>query len=256
MNSDSLLTQAWQRRPFDKLRRKWGVVPAGDSRLVTKQLVDLPDTELKELWERVRVTATSGSAFEIRGWYHLLYADVLRDKQVMDFGCGLGIDGITFAQHGTRITFVDIVESNLIVVQRLCKLLGLQNVDFLYMRDIDSLSNLGTGYEVIWCQGSLINAPFYLIREEAQELLRHLKPDGRWIELAYPKGRWEREGRLPFDQWGEHTDGAGTPWVEWYDLSKLRAALEPAEFEVVLYFEFHNGDFNWFDLKRRTCAKP
>jgi hypothetical protein len=24
--------------------------------------------------------------------------------------------------------------------------------------------------------------------------------------------------------------------------------FEPAKFEVVLYREFHNGDFNWFDL--------
>jgi len=172
--------------------------------------------------------------------------------RVLDVGCGLGIDGVTFAQHGARITFVDIVESNLIVVRRISKLLGLTDVEFLYMEDIDSVSRLGTGYDVIWCQGSLINAPVDVIHAEAQALLEHLKPDGRWIELAYPKSRWEREGRLPFDRWGEHTDGPGTPWVEWYDLSKLQAVLKPAEFEVVLYFEFHNGDFNWFDLKRSS----
>jgi hypothetical protein len=27
--------------------------------------------------------------------------------------------------------------------------------------------------------------------------------------------------------------------------------LEPAEFDVVLSFNFHNNDFNWFDLIRR-----
>lgn len=250
LDSRSQTTRPHWDRPFEILRKKWHEVPAGDSRLSTNHLLNLPDRELNELWQGVRLAATTGAAFEVRGWYHLLYADVLRGKRVLDVGCGLGIDGVTFAQHDAQITFVDIVESNLRVVERLCKLLGLKNVDFLYMQNIDSLSVLRADYDVIWCQGSLINAPFHVIRAEAQELLKHLKPDGRWIELAYPKIRWKREGRLPFDQWGERTDGPGTPWIEWYDLSKLRAVLKPAQFDVVLYFEFHNGDFNWFDLRR------
>ena len=250
-NSRSRIAQTSWDQPFDLLRQKWHEVPAGNSRLMTGQLLDLPDKELRELWESVRVTDTTGGAFGIRGWYQTIYKDVFRGKRVMDIGCGLGIDGITFAQHGARMTLVDIVESNLSVVQRICKLLGLNNVDFIYMQDVNSLSSLGTDYDAIWCVGSLIHAPFDVIREEAQELLKHLKPDGRWIELAYPETRWKREGRLPFDRWGECTDGRGTPWAEWYDLSKLQAVLDPAEFEVVLCFEFHNGDFNWFDLKRK-----
>lgn len=245
----SQATRSRWNRPFEILRQKWHEVPAGDSRLTTKRLLDLSGGELKEVWERVRLSGTAGEAFGVRGWYHALYKDVLRGKRVMDFGCGFGVDGITFAQHGAKVTFVDIVESNLMVIQRLSQMFDLKNADFHYMEDIDSLSNLGADYDVIWCQGSLINAPFEIIRAEAQELLRHLKPGGRWIELAYPKARWEREGRLPFDEWGEHTDGPGTPWVEWYDLPKVRAILEPAQFDVILYFEFHNEDFNWFDLK-------
>ncbi len=241
----------WE-QPFELLRQKWCEVPAGRSRLHTGKLMQLSDNELMDVWNSMRVTDTTGAAFGIRGWYQTIYKDVLRGKQVIDFGSGLGIDGITFAQNGAGMTFVDIVETNLRVLQRLCGLLGLRNVDFLYMKDIDSLAPLGNDYDVIWCQGSLINAPFEVIRAEAQALLKHLKPDGRWIELAYPEGRWIREGQLPFDRWGERTDGEGTPWVEWYDLSKLQAVLKPAEFEVVLNFEFHNGDFNWFDLKRRA----
>lgn len=241
----------WE-RPFDVLRQRWHEVPAGDSRLATPQLLELPDNELKELWESVRVTATTGAAFEVRGWYHVLYKDVLQGKRVMDVGSGLGIDGITFALHGARITFVDIVQSNITLLKRLCELLDVTEVDFCYMDDISSLSALPTDYDAIWCQGSLINAPFDIMQAEAQELLRHLPVGGRWIELAYPQARWERDGRLPFDRWGERTDGPGTPWVEWYDLSKLRALLEPAKFEVVLYTEFHNSDFNWFDLMRRA----
>jgi hypothetical protein len=75
--------------------------------------------------------------------------------------------------------------------------------------------------------------------------------NGRWIELAYPKVRWEREGRLPATEWGERTDG-GAPWIEWHDLQKLEYLFAPASFEVILALEFHSSDFNWFDLIRRA----
>jgi hypothetical protein len=40
--------------------------------------------------------------------------------------------------------------------------------------------------------------------------------------------------------------------MEWHDLSKVKGYLAPAQFEVVLEVEFHDGDFNWFDLLRRS----
>jgi hypothetical protein len=101
------------------------------------------------------------------------------------------------------------------------------------------------------CCGSMINAPLEVTRIETQAILQHLPVNGRWIELAYPKVRWEREGRLPETEWGARTDG-GAPWMEWHDLQKLEYLLAPAAFEVVLTREFHNADFNWFDLIRRS----
>jgi SAM-dependent methyltransferase len=243
----------WE-KPFDMLRRKWVEVPATptvDGRRRTDELLTLPDDELLGVWSKAREANTTGSGFGIRGWYHLLYADALRGKKVLDVGCGLAFDGITFAQHGARVTFVDIAETNLKVVRRLCKILGLHDVDFLYMRDLESLSSLETDYDVVMGIGSLHNAPFEVMRLEAQELLKHLRIGGRWIQLAYPKTKWLREGSLPFDVWGIRTDGPGTPWEEWYDLPKLLRLLEPARFDVVLYLEFDNSNLNWFDLVRK-----
>ena len=69
--------------------------------------------------------------------------------------------------------------------------------------------------------GSLHNAPESVMKPELQELVRHLKAGGRWLQLAYPVARWEREGSPPFDVWGQMTDGLGTPWCEPYDVPKL-----------------------------------
>jgi 2-polyprenyl-3-methyl-5-hydroxy-6-metoxy-1,4-benzoquinol methylase len=239
-------------RVFKILRKKWVEVPFGElGRRNTSDLLTLSDDRLRSVWEEALRDASAGGAYSVRGWYHDLYADVLRYKNVLDVGSGLGFDGITFARCGAKLTFLDIVESNLEVVARLCRLFDVE-ARFVYESDLSSLHQLTGEFDVIWCQGSMMYTPFDFARIEAAALLEHLPPGGRWVELAYPPERWEREGRLPFATWGEQTDGVGTPWLEWYDLDRLLRRLQPARFDVILSFNFHNDDFNWFDLVRRA----
>ncbi len=155
------------------------------------------------------------------------------------------------ARMDITLTFVDLVESNLKVLQRICGIMGLSDVRFVLFQDLSSLKPLDADYDVVMAMGSLHNAPVKVMKPEYRELLRHLKVGGRWLQLAYPRSRWIREGRPPFSKWGEITDGFGTPWCEPYDLAKLLSMFEPAKFDVVLYQEFHNSDFNWFDLLYR-----
>ena len=239
---------------FDLLRKKWSTVPAGlDSRSSSGDLLRLSDHELQERWLAVHREATTGEGFPVRGWYHTLYRDAFRDKAILDVGSGMGIDGVEFARHGARVTFVDIVESNLEVLQRLCRLFGVADrVRLHYLKNLASLAALPADYDVIWCQGSMINVPFDFSARESAELMKHLKPGGRWIELAYPRQRWERDGSPPFSAWGTMTDGEGTPWMEWYDLARLLKRLAPSTFVPALAVNFHNDDFNWFDLVRTS----
>ena len=237
---------------FDLLRKKWGEVPATKTgSVMSADLMKKTDSDLIAQWDYFHQSSVCGAAFPARGWYELIYRDVFRGKKVLDFGCGLGLTTVPYAESGAAVTFVDLVQSNVEVVRRVCRLKGLQDVRFCYMEDLGSLADLPEDYDFIYCCGSIINAPMQVIRLEAQELLKHLKVGGRWIELAYPKSRWVREGKMPFDHWGEKTDG-GAPWMEWHDLEKVKSYLAPAEFEVVMELAFHNDDFNWFDLIRRS----
>ena len=239
----------WQ-KPFDTLRIKWKDIPTTNSEIMgTAQLLALSDDALLEKWENTRLAVTTGSEFSHRGWYYALYADGMAGKKVMDIGSGFGMDSITFAQHGARVTFVDLVETNLQVLQRLCNLLGLKDVRFHHFQSLTSLHALDTDYDVIMAMGSLHNAPVEVMKPEYQELLRHLKIEGRWLQLAYPKSLWLKHGSPSFDKWGQMLERS--PWEEWYDVPKLLSMFEPAKFDVVLYHEFHNGDFNWFDLLYR-----
>jgi 2-polyprenyl-3-methyl-5-hydroxy-6-metoxy-1,4-benzoquinol methylase len=238
--------------PYDTLRKRWEAVPKTETEVSsTKGLLALSDEKLLAEWEKARRDITTGEQFAHRGWYHALYAGGMSGKKVMDVGSGFAVDSITFAQHGARLTFVDLVETNLKVLQRLCQILGLGDTKFVLFEDLASLTPLDTDYDLIMAMGSLHNAPEHVMQPEYQELVKHLKVGGRWLQLAYPRSRWVREGRMPFSEWGKHTDPGATPWCEWYDLAKLLRMLAPAKFDVVLYQEFHNGDFNWFDLLYR-----
>jgi 2-polyprenyl-3-methyl-5-hydroxy-6-metoxy-1,4-benzoquinol methylase len=241
----------WMSDPFGKLRRKWRTLPleVHGERVESAQLLHLPIDKLNHVWELARA---KDDPLEIRGWYRLLYRDFVRGKQILDVGSGLAFDSITFAERGARVTCVDIVESNLEVVQRVARAKGVgDRVRTHYMHEVADLESLSNDFDVVMAIGSLHNAPRDVLKPEIDEIVRHLAIDGRWLQLVYPRARWEREGSLPFDEWAEHVDGPGTPWEEWYDVPKLLELLAPAQFELLFYTEWHNQDFNWFDLVRR-----
>jgi SAM-dependent methyltransferase len=244
--------ETWRQRrmwnkPLKTLRAKWGTIPLHDRRAQSAELLELPDDELLELW---RTQRDLEGALDLRGWYRLLYRDTVPGKRILDIGCGFGFDSLTFAELGAELTLVDIVEDNVRLVARVAGLLGLQ-VRTLYMEKVETLAGLPDDFDVVMAIGSLHNAPESVMRPEYQELARRLRPGGRWWQFAYPKFRWEREGRLPFDEWGPRVDGPGTPWEEWLDVPRLLDFLAPARFELVFYTEWHNRDFNWFDLVLR-----
>jgi 2-polyprenyl-3-methyl-5-hydroxy-6-metoxy-1,4-benzoquinol methylase len=250
------MSAAWE-LPYETLRKRWVGVPSGHNVFEkTTNLMQLSDDALLAFWENARKDITSGPEFAHRGWYHTLYADFMRGKKVMDVGSGFGVDPITFAQAGAKVSFVDLVETNLKVLERLCKIMGIKDVQFVLLKDLDSLKPLDADYDVIMAMGSLHHAPMDILKPEYRELLRHLKVGGRWLQLAYPKSRWVRDKRPPFAHWGVVTDGKGTPWAEWLDPEKVLSLFGPAKFDIILYQEFHNSDFNWFDLLYRGKWEP
>lgn len=232
-----------------EIREKWQEVPTATSqggRLFSGDLLRLEDQAFLSCWQEM---FQSGCSLEHRGWYQLLYRDAFSTKKVLEVGSGLGFDGLFFLQHGAVWTFADIVEDNLRVIERVCRLLGLrERADFLYIQDISSFDALTSDFDVIWCNGSLHHVPFATARAECLHILPHLRARGRWIELAYPYERWVREGSKPFTEWGKMTDGERTPWAEWYDVEKLKRRLFPARLSVVLNFNCYGDAMSWMDL--------
>jgi SAM-dependent methyltransferase len=235
------------------LVEKWREVPGStQERVYSASFLDRPDGEFHAAWQALYDNNCAGQGYTVRGWYHDLYTPLAaQGGRWLDVGSGMGYDGVYFARCGARVTFLDIVADNLRIIERVCSQEGITGVDFKLMDSMESLSALGQ-FDNILAVGSLINAPYELMCAERSSLASHLATGGRWLELCYPKERWAREGALPFSQWGKRTDGERTPWVEWYDEPKLRATLAPHNFDTILATNFHDDDFNWFDLVKRS----
>ncbi|MGM4987429.1 class I SAM-dependent methyltransferase [Tardiphaga sp. 841_E9_N1_2] len=233
---------------FDDLRQKWQEVPIGNDRGRTNEISQTSGADLLALLEKHRSIRGEGSDF---GWYFPLYKDAFRGKRILDVGSGLGIDGMTFLKYGAHWTFSDIVRSNLDLVKRAIKLIGLpeDHAEFFYIDTPTSFLNLAADFDFIWADGSLLHIPFDAARDECHAIISRLKAGGRWIELTYPKKRWLREGSPHFSKWGEVTDGAGTQWAEWYDIEKIKRRLSPAKLQTIFSHDFYNDSCNWHDLQ-------
>lgn len=238
---------------FSALREKWREVPGSRvERVYSSDLLKYSDDDLLEAWLSLYADNCAKEGYSIRGWYHDLYASLASKKSDwLEVGGGLGFDGVFFASQGNAtVTFLDIIPENLRVVERICNIKNIKNVSFKYLSSLAVINELKY-FDVILAIGSLINAPYNFMSKERGLLASRLRPNGRWLELAYPYERWVREGSLPFTEWGKATDGARTPFVEWYDDLKLLKSLEPHKFEVILNYKFHSDDFIFFDLKKK-----
>jgi SAM-dependent methyltransferase len=227
----------------------------GQLRVDTHDLIRLPDDELLSFWQQERQLATSGDLYSARGWYHEKYLSVMKGQNLVDFGSGFGFDSLSFAEVAEQVTCVDIVPENLEVINRVARLLGRNNVTTSLVTGLESFQSLPENYDVLLAQGSLHHAPAHVVIPEIQALAGRLRPGGRWLQLAYPHARWVREGCLPFHHWGKVTDGAATPWAEWLDLDTVITRMSPLEFDTLESFEFHNGEFIWFDLMKRSSPR-
>ena len=233
---------------FEKLSSRWEIVPFGQSeRASTRDLMALSDVDLLEIYNDVLRRDTIED-FGHRGWFHTLYKDVLIEKDILDIGTGLGISSIQFLAWGNQVTFADLVPSNLELVERIVKLLGIHtNAKFLLVESFEDLHKVND-LDVLFSGGSLHHAPKEFLAPEYQILQKKVRSGGRWLQLAYPETRWIREGSPKFEKWGTFTDGPDTPYAMPIDASFVQSMIAPRKSRVILDYEFHNSDFNWIDL--------
>lgn len=229
-----------------ELRNKWKEIPSTRmGRIESKELLKMSDSELLSYWN---VCKDELNVPEVRGWYQELYKESFTGKKIADVGPGIGLDGIFFAENGASVTFVDIVQSNLDVIERVCNLKGI-TASFYFVDDFFKY-NFEHNFDVFMFIGSMHNTPFEFSKKQVSALMQYLNKDGKVMMLAYPKSRYEDSGAKDFKEFGKMTDGDRTPWCEWYDSKKIKQ-LFGKNFQLIFSKDFgkNNREFNWFELQ-------
>jgi SAM-dependent methyltransferase len=234
---------------FDQLvgqmAEKWREVPGGTDqqpRQFSDDLLQASKAYLLAWWER-----QFEAARVFRGWYWELYGAALSGKRVLEIGSGLGFDAVQLALRGAAMTCCDIAKSNLEIIRRIAEAKGV-DIETIHIDGLASFKR-APQVDVVWAIGSIHHMPFAEAREETAAIVERLKAGGRWIELSYPRERWVREGSPPYQRWGQLTDGERTPWVEWYDVEKLKERLHPWRIESIMERRFESDTYIWMDCR-------
>lgn len=237
---------------IEKLQLKWREIPKDVSggRMYSEKIVNKKSQELSVLYDDiVKRDRSCRFVFE-----QPLY-DLYKDKKVLDIGSGFGISSIQFALKGADITFLDLVQTNLDVLKKICNYKNIEAKYFL-MDSLDKLEELeDESYDYFFACGSLMHAPFDFMKKEMSILTKKLKKNGVIHTLSYPKERWIKNGKPSFERWGKITDGERTPYAEWYDGEKFLDLLGRDKYQLIKEYNFGKENrkvhpFNWIELKK------
>ena len=116
-------------------------------------------------------------------WHIPDAADFAATKQlrVLEIGCGLGTDGVQFAQAGADYTGVDLTEAAIDLARKNFEQRNLQGE--FKVADAENLDFADSSFDLVYSHGVLHHTPDSA--RAVSEIHRVLKPEGRAIVMLY-----------------------------------------------------------------------
>jgi len=164
-------------------------------------------------------------------------------KNVLEIGCGIGTDTISFARHGARVTAVELADKSLEVAQGRAEAYGLEDRVRFYFGNGEELTTFVPvePYDLVYSFGVIHHTPH---PERVIEQIRHYVRPGStlkimvyhryawkvlWILLTYGKGRFRRLAELV----AQHSEAQrGCPITHTFTRRTARELLERHGFKV------------------------
>jgi ubiquinone/menaquinone biosynthesis C-methylase UbiE len=109
-----------------------------------------------------------------------------RDRQVLEVGCGLGTDAVSFARAGAVYTGVDLTERSIELVRRRFELESLAGD--LRVADAENLPFNDSTFDLVYSHGVLHHTPD--TQRAVDELHRVLKPGATAMIMLYHKSSY------------------------------------------------------------------
>jgi 2-polyprenyl-3-methyl-5-hydroxy-6-metoxy-1,4-benzoquinol methylase len=166
-----------------------------------------------------------------------------RGKRVLEIGCGIGTDTISFARHGAQVTAVDLTEKSLEVARQRARVFGLDDRVTFLQANAEKLSDYVPvePYDLIYSFGVIHHTPHP--DQVLEEIRKYVTPQSTvkimvynrwswkvlWILFVYGKGQFWKLNRLIAEYSEAQT---GCPVTYSYSRSGGRRWLEEHGFRV------------------------
>src|SRR5271154_1791999 len=114
-----------------------------------------------------------------------------RGKRVLEIGCGIGTDTISFARAGARVTAVDLTEKSLEVAKQRARVFGLENRITFLQADAEKLSDYVPvePYDLVYSFGVIHHTPHPdLVLEQIR---KYVTPQSTVKIMVYNRWSWK-----------------------------------------------------------------
>jgi SAM-dependent methyltransferase len=217
---------------FAARRKAWSSPPVDDiGYLPAEDLLAMDDEQFGAIIQQAVTNRYSGWRNWREHWTNLLTRwDVTQGKRILDYGCGIGLEGLILAKRN-EVTLADITPGNLLVAQRAFVLNGHALPETRLISEKQPfIQDAPTDLDIILCLGVLHHIPNPVPVVEA--MASWLKPGGELRLMVYSRDAFviatgnepRREQPVeesPFfvDYW-TYWDAVGG-YADWYDKQKL-----------------------------------
>jgi len=112
-----------------------------------------------------------------------------KDKKVLEVGCGIGTDTISFARAGAKVTAIDYSEKSLDIAQRRAEVYGL-DIDF-YKANAEEISRIVpvADYDLVYSFGVIHHTPSP--RDAISEIRKYMGPNSELKMMVYHRYSWK-----------------------------------------------------------------
>jgi ubiquinone/menaquinone biosynthesis C-methylase UbiE len=176
--------------------------------------------------------------------------DRWRDKKVLEIGCGIGTDTISFARNGAQVTAVDLSPQSLELAHKRAQVYGLEKEIRFYSGSAEELSSVVPvePYDLVYSFGVIHHTPHP--ERVVAEMRKYAKPGTAvkimvyyryswkvlWILLSYGKGQFWRLQDLI----AAHSEAqTGCPVTYTYTREEGRKLVESSGFRMTDAFVDH-----------------
>lgn len=215
---------AWSRPPVDDV----GYIPSAD-------MLTWSDAKLSATIADMRRTRYNGWRNHGGLWREMLKLDETHNADILDFGCGVGLEALELRDAGNRVQLADISAENLALALRVlnfsqyppevvtCHLVGDQEPYFHADRaSFDAVHCAGVLHHIRWPRG--IMQRFHDILRPGGEVRLMVYSDYGWCQATgttqLPHWSMDSEQHPGFEAFVSFMDGTGT-YADWYNREKL-----------------------------------